>query len=92
MPPGHPLLVRMKEEHEHIRELILNMDEEADKRTLVLLADLVNHHIRFEERELFAWLESNLAPDKLDQIFEQLEKHPVHDDTWTDEFWISKPK
>ena len=92
MPPGHPLLVRMKEEHEHIRELILNMDEEADKRTLVLLADLVNHHIRFEERELFAWLESNLAPGKLDQIFEQLEKHPVHDDTWTDEFWISKPK
>ena len=37
MPADHPMALRLKEEHDHIRELILGLDEEADKRTLVIL-------------------------------------------------------
>lgn len=87
LPADNPQAKRMLEEHDHIRELILGLDDEPDKRTLVILADLVNHHIRFEERELFATLEEILPPEKLDEIFRQLEKHPVHGEEWKDEFW-----
>lgn len=95
MPAGHPMAIRLKEEHDHIRELILGLDDEADKRTLMILCDLVTQHIRFEERELFTYLEELLSPSKLDEIFEQLEKHPVTcddemPDAWKDEFWIKK--
>jgi len=91
MPAGHPLAARMLEEHDHIRELILGLDDEADKRTLEILCNLLNSHIRFEERELFAWLEESLTPEQRDTIFEQLEKHPVHfEEEWKDEFWVKK--
>lgn len=90
MPQGHPMSTRLKEEHDHIRELILGLDDEADKRTLVLLTDLINNHIRFEERELFVYLEGLLTKEKLDEIFVQLEKHPVSCEEWKDEFWVKK--
>ena len=91
MPAGHPLSVRMLEEHDQIRELILGLDGEADIRTLVILSDLLNAHIRFEERELFVYLEQILTPKQLDTVFTQLEKHPVHcEQEWKEEFWIKK--
>lgn len=91
MPAVHPLAVRMLEEHDHIRELILGLDNEADKRTLEILCNLLNSHIRFEERELFAYLEKTLTPEQLNAIYKQLEKHPVDCDAeWKDEFWVKK--
>lgn len=91
MPAGHPLMVRMLEEHDHIRELILGLDNEADKRTLEVLCNLLNSHIRFEERELFAYLEETLTPEQLNVIYKELEKHPVHfDEEWKNEFWVKK--
>lgn len=91
MPAGHPLAVKMLEDHDHIRELILGLDDVADKRNLIILTDLLNHHIRFEERELFAYLEKELKPEQLDTIYKQLEKNPVHfEEEWKEEFWVKK--
>lgn len=90
LPPENPMTSRLKEEHDHIRELILGLDEQADRRSLLLLCDLINQHIRFEERELFVFLENQLTPQKLDEIFVQLEKHPLGSEEWKDEFWVKK--
>ncbi len=91
MPSGHPMAIQLKEEHDHIRELILGLDDEADKRTLIILCDLLDKHIRFEERELFGYLEELLSAEKLDEVFQQLEKQPVScKEEWKDEFWIKK--
>jgi hemerythrin-like domain-containing protein len=96
MPAEHPLAVRMLEEHDQIRELILGLDDEADIRTLIILSDLLNAHIRFEERELFVHLEEILSLEQLDTLFMQLEKHPVHCEQdpiaigWKEEFWVKK--
>jgi hemerythrin-like domain-containing protein len=91
MPEEHPMAVRLKEEHDHIRELILGLDEEADTQTLQILGDLVTKHIRFEERELFVYLEKLLTKEQLDEVFAEIEEHPVSCETeWTDEFWVRK--
>lgn len=91
MPEGHPMAVQLKEEHDHIRELILGLDVEADKQTLMILCDLINKHIRFEERELFIYLEELLTKEQLDEVFAAIEKHPVTPETeWTEEFWVRK--
>jgi hemerythrin-like domain-containing protein len=90
MPSDQPMSKRLKEEHDHIRELVLGLDDQADRRSLVMLCDLINQHIRFEERELFVYLENHLTPQKLDEIFVQLEKHPLSCDVWKDEFWTRK--
>jgi hemerythrin-like domain-containing protein len=91
LPANDKMAIRLQEEHDHIRELILGLDDEADKRTLVILTDLLNAHIRFEERELFVHLEKMLSPEQLESIFTQLEKHPVHcEQEWKEEFWVKK--
>jgi hemerythrin-like domain-containing protein len=88
MPHDHPMRTRLIEEHEHIRELILGLDDEADKRTLVILCDLLDKHIRFEERELFGFLEQHLPKETLDEIYRELQKHPVMEgDDWKEKFW-----
>jgi hemerythrin-like domain-containing protein len=84
----HPMAVRMKEDHDSIRELILGLDDEPDHRSLKLLADLLDQHIRFEERELFTYLESSLSAEALDKIYGQLEEHAPKGSNFTGEaFW-----
>jgi len=90
MPADHPMANRLKKEHENIRELMLNLDKEADYTTFNLLADLINDHIRFEERELFNYLEQILSIEQLDSIFKELGEHPVSCDEWKDEFWVKQ--
>lgn len=85
---GNELADRMLKEHENIRELILNLDNDPDSRTISMLADLINDHIRFEERQLFNYLEQTLTSSQLTEILNQLEEHPVScDNDWEDKFW-----
>src|SRR5574338_83741 len=79
LPPNHELARRLHKEHEQIREMILNLDQKADKTLFALLAKFLDDHIRFEERELFGYLEQILSKDQLDVISIQLEEHPVTD-------------
>lgn len=92
LPEDNPMKHRLKEEHDHIRELILGLDDEtqADKRHLIILCDLVTNHIRFEERELFGFMEQLLTPEQLDIVFEKLGEHPLSSEEWADEFWVKK--
>ena len=83
-----PLLTRMNREHEYIREFILSLDKEAEAQVFKQLADLLNDHIRFEERELFTHLEITLSADTLQSIYKELEQHPVCACDWEDEFWL----
>jgi hemerythrin-like domain-containing protein len=91
LPADHPMAIRLKDEHDHIRELVLGLDEQADKRSLQILCDLLNQHIRFEERELFEYMEQQLSTAKLDEVYIALEKHPLKSEEWKEEeFWIKK--
>ncbi len=88
MPDHHPLGQQMKEEHEYIRELVLSLDRETDKQTLKSLGDLLERHIRFEEQKLFGFLEEILSPEKLDQIQQSMDQHPVTCEPWEEKFWV----
>lgn len=89
-PDSDPLAERMMEEHDQIRELILGLNDERDNRTMIILCELINQHIRFEEREVFPYLEKILSADELNAIHTQLEQHPVSCDEWKEEFWVKK--
>ena len=93
MPEGHPLTDRLKGEHAHIRELILQIDKETERQTFAIFCDLIDKHIRFEEREFFVFLESHLNKEQLAEIYEQLVKNPLScepEPAWNDEFWLAK--
>ena len=78
-------------EHRQIEELVRKLSSsKPDKAQLLRLADLIHDHIRFEERELFPWLESELSIAELAEIGGKLqESHSANKgDSFCDEFWI----
>ncbi|MDB5149861.1 MAG: hemerythrin protein [Mucilaginibacter sp.] len=60
----------------------------------LLFAELLISHIRFEERELFPYLETELPSEMLECVGESLAK--LHEtpftDTYEDEFWADEHK
>lgn len=51
---------RMTEEHGEIERLIASLPKDSER-----LGDLLHDHIRWEERELFPWIEANASPERL---------------------------
>ena len=90
IPKDNPLLKQMQEEHALIRELILSLGDDASIETFTSLADVIYKHIRFEERQLFEWVEENLNKEQLQEIYNELEEHPLCGSDWKDEFWLRK--
>lgn len=79
------------DDHRKIETLINNVKQEnADLDTYQSLASMVNDHIRYEERELFPYLEKTLSQDQLMTIGEELQLlHAAETtDNYEDQFWI----
>ena len=95
LPENNVLVKQMFKEHAQIRDIILSLDKEPDSSSLQLLAEFINNHIRFEERELFAYAEQTLTAEQLNEIYAEL-PHDPHCETdpmpigWKDEFWVKK--
>jgi len=95
LPADNPLVLQMFKEHAQIRDLIISLDKEPDSNSLQLLAEVINNHIRFEERELFVYAEKTLTQEQLDEIYIEL-PHDSHCETdpiaigWKEEFWLKK--
>lgn len=90
-PLSHPMVDRALAEHREIKSRIdiISHGTADTPEPYAGLADLVDRHIRFEERELFPLLEATLSPEQLERIGEALAAHeaahtPVR---YGDEFW-----
>lgn len=87
-----PLCRQALAEHQEIRQAIAVWDglRSVSEEGLLALADLLDRHIRFEERILFPHLEQTLSEQVLMRIGVHLaEAHPLPSkDTYTDEFWV----
>ena len=90
LPEDNSLVHRMIKEHGQIRDLVSALDKDPDPGSLKLLSEYINNHIRFEERELFPYVEKTVTPEQLSEIYNDL-PHDLHCDTeWKDEFWVRK--
>jgi len=88
LPPNDELIKRMMQEHEAIRWLLPD-GKLRSALELKLLSQHIHDHIRFEERELFPYIEKKLTTDQLNEIFLKID-HPPHCLTdWKIEFWTN---
>lgn len=82
------------DEHAEIKKQvdILTTSAKVNNADLLKLADKVESHMRYEERELFPHLENILNENQLQDIGRQLQQtqDTVSADTFADEFWIKK--
>ena len=81
------------DEHSEIKEQIgtIIATENVQPLQLEMLANAVDDHVRYEERELFPHLENMLSEEQLKEIGNKLETaaNAVCTDQFTDEFWKS---
>ena len=89
LPEGHPLASRLKDEHQYIRNLVLELDKGGDISLFCRFCDLLVEHINFEEEIFFSWFEQNLDSLQLTAISKELESHPISEIKWDDAFWVS---
>ena len=88
LPVAHPLALRMIKEHKNIREAVLSLGKESTRYDLARLSDLLEEHIRFEEREFFTYLEQHLDDDKLNKLSALEQDHIPACEKWENEFWL----
>jgi hemerythrin-like domain-containing protein len=75
LPAGQEALGRrMLDEHAEIRRRAAALGARPDVTAARELGELVNAHVRFEERELFPRLEAELAPEALAEIGRRLHR------------------
>lgn len=77
-------------QHEELRALFSEIvNTETTNQRLTQLADALDAHIRFEERQLFPHLEKSLDEEKLRAVGAALNGSHAEEfkDDYTDEFW-----
>jgi len=85
--PNHPLCQLALEQHAQIRSAIETLTHSPEQ--IVHLANLIDQHIRMEERQLFPELEQQIPPQALAIIGDKLrQSHAATPTTcYADEFW-----
>jgi hemerythrin-like domain-containing protein len=71
---------RLKDEHRQLRDLLAEARSarQASRRApLLAFADLLERHVRWEERELFQRCEEAIAPEELVRVGHELERRLV---------------
>lgn len=90
LEPKNELYMRTLAEHRKIRELITKIAESQNptNELYLNLADEIQEHIRFEERELFPFLEATLSDTQLGEIGELIsEVHQPYKENYPNDFW-----
>lgn len=84
------LLKRMTDEHRELEEIATGIKSNPDKIATFInsFAQGLEKHIRFEERELFPFIEQNVDEKTLENIGGQLKSlHKASCAAWQPEFW-----
>lgn len=94
LPNDALLRLKAEEEHAAIRKMIAACKLPADVviSDLDAFANLLEAHIRFEERVLFPHIEKEILPGILEEIGNKLEVDHLAKQAfvWDDEFWIKE--
>lgn len=90
LPSDNDLVNQLLKEHQQIRGIINLLNKEPGAAVIEQLADLLNKHIRFEERHLFEFAERTLSEKQLQDIFNHLPAVVSCTTEWKYEFWLKK--
>ena len=94
LPGDDPLRRRAEADHQSVYKLVTAIGKKKDDAILLdQLADELERHIRFEERELFNHLQTNIPENELEKIAERFSTDSrAIDEQWKDSFWSIEEK
>lgn len=88
----HPMMEKMLDDHDAIQAKIEELSQFPSATGFERLAQIMQYHVRYEERELFKYIEQIASPQQLHRIFESIKeaKQSAAACTWDNEFWLTK--
>ncbi len=89
---NHALVDEALQQHAELRSLVKSIGTEGTPEQLTRFGNLLEKHIRFEERQVFKMLQQELSEKQLNEIGKKLEKlhNEPFEDNYKDEFWLVK--
>jgi len=92
LPADNIQRVDAEQQHKMLREAIdsIRDTQQIEHLSLRYFAEMLNEHIRFEERVLFPLIEQEAAPEALQAAATQLTMNGEYRDEWEDPFWLRK--
>ena len=87
LPADNKMRIRAENEHKYLYRLIEQLQKQIDKDSLLNFAGTLEKHIRFEERELFNFLQEELSESELEEISRSHKMQHEPEDAWNDTFW-----
>ena len=93
MEAGHEKRIKAEDQHKQLRQLVASLDDEREQVEAILdtFERELEAHIRFEERDLFQYLQKTLDPSALDNLKQKIEEiHEPQPERWKDKFWEEK--
>lgn len=86
---GNALRQQAEKEHEVIYDIIGRLrNDKKNEELLQQFAEALKSHIRFEERELFTYLQQILPGSELEAIARHHHNSNDADSRWQDVFWV----
>ncbi len=82
----HPLGIQAQAEHAELKALIETIGSTPKMKTLAVFAHVLESHIRFEERELFQYLQDHHLPE-VKKVAIKLSDSDNAEMNWSDAFW-----
>lgn len=89
LPADDRLRKQAEADHQSLYKLVADIEKKQDDAVLLnQMADELEKHIRFEERELFNHLQDNIPEKALEKIAERFSgDSKAIDEQWKDLFW-----
>lgn len=84
----NPFLLKMIDDHRAIEEKFKQDFESPAYPSIKRLAQLINYHVRFEERSVFAHIQEHFSEDVLKELLVSAGKSTKKFAPWVDEFWL----
>lgn len=82
---NHSLILQALEDHKSIKAMIEEFENHTiENEQVAFLADIVEKHVRLEEREIFPYIEKTLTPEMLEEVGKQL--HFSHTDAFKEDY------
>ena len=92
LPVNDVLRKQAEADHQEILKLVRAVTEKKDDTGLLnQLADMLEKHIRFEERVLFNYFQDKFSEDEMSVLAAKYGQKPIDITAdWQDKFWITK--
>jgi hemerythrin-like domain-containing protein len=92
LPSNDNLKIMALEQHDELYKHITELKKDnVDSNLLLVIADKLDKHIRYEERELFPYIESMLSKEQLKEVGTNINIIHTKDICldWADQFWLN---